>query len=153
MIQKTDIPQNAIKYSRTENKIAFSEKRKNYIAENVSKKNILGFRVDNGLITSSDIRKCDYAFIVDSDLCYLVELKGHGINEACKQISKTIEYFTDNFQMQKFVGRIVISHFNTQKINDENYRKLQRTLKLIKKNFNIKQDELLIKENKLLEKI
>lgn len=135
MIQKDDIPQNVIKYSHTENKIVFSEKGKTYIAENIFKKNVLGFRVDNGLIISAEIRKCDYAFIVDNDLCYLVELKGHGINEACKQISKTIEYFASKFKMQKFVGRIVVSHFNTQKTNDENYRKTTKDLKNYKKDF------------------
>lgn len=153
MIQKNDIPKKAIKYSQAESKISFSENGRTYIADNISKKSILGFHVDGGLIVSSETKKCDYAFILENDICYLIELKGHGISEACNQISETIEYFTKNFKMKKFVGRIVISHFNTHKVNDENFRNLQRKLRTIKKNFNIAQNELLIKENKLYERI
>lgn len=153
MIQKSDIPENAIKYSQNESKISFSENGRIYAADNSTKKCVLGFKVDGGLITSQKTKKCDYSLVVNNDLCYLIELKGQDVGTACKQLLITMEYFLLNYEIQKFVGRIVISHYNTHKLNDENYRSLQRKLRFITKQFGITQNSLIIKENKLKEKI
>ena len=153
MIQKTDIPADALKYSQGERKISFSENKRTYTADNDNKKQILGFHVDGGLIKSTQTRKCDYALVVESDLCYLIELKGASIEEACEQISKTIDYFFESYQMQKFVGRIVISRYNSHKIHSEKYIALKRKLRMIQKSCGIEKEMLIIKENKLSEKI
>lgn len=153
MIQKTDIPENAIKYSRTESKISFSENNRTYFADNSCKKRILGFHIDGGLIESTQTRKCDYALVVENDLCYLIELKGASIEEACEQLSATIEYFSNQYQMKKFVGRIVVSRFNTHKLRSEKYSVLERKLRFLQKQFSINQNHLIIMERKLSDKI
>lgn len=153
MIQKSDIPASALKYSQREKIIAFSENNRVYTAENDTKKQVLGFRVDGGLITATDIRKCDFSLVVESDVCYLIELKGAGIEEACEQLSKTIDYFSTNYQMQKFVGRIVISRYNSHKIHSEKYVALERKLRLIQKKYGIGKAPLMIKAKLLSEKI
>lgn len=153
MIQKSDIPATALKYSHNESKISFSENKRTYTADNISKKQILGFHVDGGLIVSKQTRKCDYALVVEEDLCYLIELKGQDIEKACDQLSTTIEYFSENYKMQKFVGRIVVSRFNTHKVRSEKYTSLERKLRMIQKLFLLSQESLVIKENKMTEKI
>ena len=153
MIQKSDIPATALKYSHNESKISFSENKRTYTADNISKKKILGFHVDGGLIVSKQIRKCDYALVVEEDLCYLIELKGQGIEEACEQLSVTIEYFSENYKMQKFVGRIVVSRYNTHKVHSEKYIVLERKLRMIQKKFLLKQKPLWITENKMEDRI
>lgn len=153
MIQKSDILTSALRYSQTESKISFSENNRTYVAENSAKKHILGFRVDGGLITSSITRKCDFALIVESDLCYLIELKGSGLDDACEQLDATLSYFEDKFQMHKFVGRVVVSRFNTHKIQGEKYKILERKLRTLQKSFNIEQKHLIISVSKMHDKI
>ena len=153
MIQKSDILTSALRYSQTESKISFSENNRTYTAENSEKKHILGFRVDGGLIASDKTRKCDFALIVESDLCYLIELKGASIDDACEQLNATLSFFEDKFQMHKFVGRVVVSRFNTHKLQSEKYRILERKLRMIQKKHKIEQEHLRINVNKMHDKV
>ncbi|MBQ7158993.1 MAG: hypothetical protein IJS09_06195 [Treponema sp.] len=151
MIQKKDIPESKLKYSQTESKISFTENNRTYYADNSNKKRILGFRVDGGLIKSTQTRKCDYALIVENDLCYLIELKGQGIDDACEQLNKTIKIFSDEYDVNKIVCRIVVSRYNTHKLKSEKHIALERKLRIIQKKFDIKQKSLDIKEKILRE--
>ena len=148
MIQKSDIPARALKYSHCENIISFTQKTRTYTAHNKENKQILGFWVDGGLVTSTDTRKCDCALVVENDLCYLIELKGTSVDEACEQLRITLEYFKETYQMQKFVGRIVVSRFNSHKIQSEKYRLLERKLKMIQKSYALTKKALDISEGK-----
>lgn len=153
MIQKSDIPEIALKYSQNESNLSFTQKSRTYTAFNKNKKQVLGFWIDGRLITSLETKKCDCAIIVENDLCYLIELKGESIDDACEQLDVTLEYFKAKYQMQKFVCRIVISRFNTHKVRDEKYILLEKKLRIIQKQFGFQEKPLWIKENKLQENI
>lgn len=71
MIQKSDIPEIALKYSQNESILSFTQKSRTYTAFNSNKKQVLGFWVDGSLITSVETKKCDCAIIVENSLCYL----------------------------------------------------------------------------------
>lgn len=54
-------------------------------------------RIDNCIITSKTIEKCDFGFIRHSNNdFYFVELKGSDIEKALDQIVKTISFFNTN---------------------------------------------------------
>lgn len=151
MIQKSDIPETALKYSQRESTISFSQNKRTYVAKNSNKKQVLGFWVDGGLITTTESKKCDSALVVENDLCYLIELKGASIDIACEQLSSTIENFSKNYDMQKFVCRVVVSHYNTIKANSEKCIALKRKLREIKKKYGIRQKDWDAQEKKLEE--
>lgn len=109
--------------------------------------------MDGGLIKSSEIRKCDFVLILENNLCYLIELKGVNLDEACEQISKTMEYFIDKYSMKNFLGRIVISRYNTHKLRNEKYIALNKKLRQLQKSNMITSELLIIKEKKLSEYI
>ena len=153
MIQKSNIPERALKYSHKESILSFTQKSRTYTAVNKNKKQVLGFWVDDNLITSLKTKKCDCAIIIENNLCYLIELKGESIEEACEQLNVTLEYFKSKYQMQKFVCRIVISRFNTHKVRNEKYISLAKKLRILQKQFGLQEKTLWIKENKLQESV
>ena len=70
-------------------------------------------RIDNCLISSNDVEKCDFGFVrhFNEDF-YFVELKGSNIEKAFKQIVSTIDYLNTNLILipkNKRLGFIVSS--------------------------------------------
>lgn len=66
--------------------------------EIVSTENFTKIRIDNCLITSQVVEKCDFGFVRHaSQEFYFVELKGKEIQKAYNQIVETIKYFNNNF--------------------------------------------------------
>ncbi|AZA81691.1 hypothetical protein C1637_03700 [Chryseobacterium lactis] len=64
-------------------------------------------RIDDCIITSKSIEKCDFLFIRDSECkeskteFYFVELKGSDIEKAFNQIIETIKHLTDQLLLKK----------------------------------------------------
>jgi len=143
-----------IKYSNKEPTLTFKENNREYIAKNDSRKDVLGFKIDNGLLTGNTEKKCDVAIVVACEICYLIELKGHDIKTACEQIDKTLEFFKTAYGMEKFVGRIVCSGTKTHDITCRQYKELSRKLNKIKNELKLEIDKPLYKKtNRLEEKI
>jgi len=66
--------------------------------EIVSNEDFTRIRIDNGLISSQQVEKCDYGFIRHSnEEFYFVELKGKEIKKALSQIVRTIDLFQNHF--------------------------------------------------------
>lgn len=66
--------------------------------EIVSNEDFTRIRIDDCLITSQQVQKCDFGFIRHSnDEFYFVELKGKEIKKALSQIISTIEHFENHF--------------------------------------------------------
>lgn len=90
---------------------AASENNKQFKID--SNEDFTRLRIDNNIITSSSIEKCDYGFVRHSnDDFYFVELKGSDINKALNQIISTINYFNTNLiaiPKSKRLGFIVSS--------------------------------------------
>ncbi|MEO8254060.1 MAG: hypothetical protein ABI554_06690 [Flavobacterium sp.] len=94
----------------TKSKVA-SENRKTF--EIISNEDFTRFRIDDCLITSKQIEKCDFGFIRHfNNNFYFVELKGKDIKKAMNQIISTLNNFETNFNKipkEKVFGFIVSS--------------------------------------------
>lgn len=135
MISKEDVPSIALKYSNKESRLSFTQKGKTYVLENKQKEDILGFWVDGKLILSTEkTRKCDCAVVVKQEDCYLIELKGKDIDEACEQLSCTMKYFK-KYNMYKFLCRIVVSKINTHKTHDEKFISFDKEIRTMCKKY------------------
>lgn len=81
--------------------------------EIVSNESFTRIRIDDCLIPSKQIQKCDFGFIRHSNNeFYFVELKGKDIKTALDQIISTVSNFEDNFikiPKEKRFGFIVSS--------------------------------------------
>jgi len=83
-------------------------------------------KIDNSLITSQQIEKCDFGFVRHSnDDFYFVELKGKEIEKAYSQILNTIDYFNRNLIVipkTKRFGFIVSSSVPKAGVNTNNLK-------------------------------
>jgi hypothetical protein len=81
--------------------------------EIISSESFTRIRIDDCLIPSQQVEKCDFGFIRHStNEFYFVELKGKDINKAVSQIISTVKKFEDNFikiPKEKCFGFIVSS--------------------------------------------
>ncbi len=76
------------------------EKGKKFVFNNRERKSICRVKVDDCLISNTNVKKCDYLFSVhENDRYYLIELKGLDIMVAIKQILST--YNIVNKQLKK----------------------------------------------------
>ena len=143
-----------IKYCNKEERIVFEENKTKYTAKNPNKKNILAFRVDNGYIKSTETKKCDFALIVEEDICYLIELKGKSVSVAAVQLLTTLELFLkQNPDMKRFLCRSIHTKISTHKIENENSKKLRKELIKLNKTFYSTTNSYLIKETNFVETI
>lgn len=152
MITTKNIPSEYIKYRNREKTLMFSEKGRSYYGLNPDPKEILGFKVDKGLINDENGR-CDYSLIVQSDVCFLIELKGCDVSHAAKQIMSTREIFEKNYGVRKFVARIVCSKAKTAELNSNTFKRMDRLMKMLKKKYEIRYEPVYVKTTELTETI
>lgn len=152
MITTKTIPSEYIKYRNRESTLMFSEKGRSYYGLNPKSKEILGFKVDKGLINDENNR-CDYSLIVQNDVCFLIELKGCDVSYAAEQIMSTREVFEKKYGVKKFVARIVCSKSKTAELNSNTFKKMDRFMNMLKKKYGIKYSHVIIKTTKLTETI
>lgn len=81
--------------------------------EIVSKEDFIKIRIDDCLIISKQVQKCDFGFVRNSnDEFYFIELKGKDVNTAFDQIVSTINIFETTIikiPKEKRLGFIVSS--------------------------------------------
>lgn len=98
----------------TRKEAVFKEKGKEYIAKNIDGKLLAGFQVDDGIIKSKEMRKCDKAILVNDERLYFIELKGADIDTACEQLLSTYEFFLKYFKQYEYYFRVVLSKANSK---------------------------------------
>ena len=145
-------PSESIKYKNRESDIKFTENKRLYNVLNPERKEILGIKVDNGLICDKSIR-CDYSLIVENDICFLIELKGADVSYASEQIMNTRMLFLKKYGVEKFVARIICSKVKTAELHSHAYKKLALEMKKLNKQFNISYTPIIQKTDKLVETI
>ena len=106
------------------------EKRK-YIAENIHKKLVYRYKVDDGIITSKALPKCDFAFYVEDDRVYFIEMKGSDYNHAIDQIDSTITILLERPQLTvaSVNARVVLSKARTPDMKTIREKRLNARLK------------------------
>lgn len=88
------------------------EKGKEFRLENKSKRTVCQVRVDGCLIDDKRTKRCDFLFkVCETEIHYLVELKGADVNKAVEQIVHTFEFINKKLKLppKHFEGIIVSS--------------------------------------------
>lgn len=115
---------------------------------NTGHKKVIKYRVDNGLITSKTLAKCDYAVWIEGENLYLIELKGTDYRHALEQIENSLDMLIikPNISTNSVNGRIVLSRGRIPNIR---YSREPAIIKKLKK----LNGSLISKTNLLEEKI
>lgn len=132
-------------------RIVFSENNRVYECVNGTNEEVLTLHVDGGLVSkSSSALRCDYAFEIDGEFgnrTCLVELKGHDIKHACKQLYETLLFFEKQYPVKKYFCRLVTS--GNKKPNIESIEEKRLSFYLRKKSY----DKLKVATKKISEKM
>lgn len=118
------------------------ENGKKFILNNRNKKTICKIRVDDCLIKSKEIKKCDFFFSIREDRKYfLVELKGQSLTDATEQIKNTFSEVNNKLKESpsQFTGIIVSSA--VPRAADQKFKSLQERI--------FKQHKLIIKRKQI----
>lgn len=109
--------------------VVLSEQQMQYILYNPSKKEIVVYQIDKGLIQGSAL-KCDFGIYTENDILFLIELKRpeREYAHALEQIINTIELLivTKHISVKKLNTRIVSRNY--PKILTATERKLENIL-------------------------
>jgi hypothetical protein len=101
-----------------------------YSIINKSKKEIVKYKIDGGLINNNDEIRCDYGFYTEDKFLFLVELKGRDYSQAIDQIINTISLLIEKpkIKVSKINARIVASKLSSPELRSSNEKKLKRLL-------------------------
>ena len=115
---------------RSQNIVSLSENRRKYQLKNENHKCIHTYKVDNGIITSQDIPKCDYAIFIETNSLYLIELKGANISRAIEQIESTIRILIqeEKVNVNTIEAKVVLSKGRNPKIISTKQQHLDKLL-------------------------
>jgi len=107
--------------------VSASENDRKYIIVNKSKKEVVKYKIDGGLINDEEEIKCDYGFYTEDDVLFLVELKGGNYSHAINQIINTIQLLIKNpkIKISKINARIVASRVSKPEMRSSSEKKLK----------------------------
>ena len=90
--------------------------------------------MDDGIVTSKEQNKCDFAFWTERNDVYFIELKGGDYSKALQQIQKSIEDLIDraNVDVNKVLARIVLSTGRSVRANVANTHEV-KLIKFLRK--------------------
>ena len=100
-----------------------------------SKANIVArkYRIEDGVLNSAGGKQCDwFLFCLNNISGYLIELKGSDLDEACKQMTETIDrlkVINQTFLKYRLNGLIVLNRINSHQIGSLHEKRLRPKLK------------------------
>ena len=116
---------------------------------NDSEKEIVVYKIDGGILTSNEIKKCDYGVYTEQDVLYLIELKGSDYCHALDQIMSTIDTLLkkNSICVRQLNARIVLSKCRIPNILVTQEKKLNILLKTKYGKGNIRKQTKVLEEN------
>lgn len=112
--------------------LVVSENSRTYRLNNQNGKTLLCYKIDDGLIPTTAIKKCDYGIGLPDEKpkprFYLIELKGHQLSQAAKQINVTLDELEPKLRPCCFEGRVVLSRVAKPDLRDSSLIGLQKRL-------------------------
>lgn len=105
--------------------IVVKENNLKFRIDNKNQKKVIKVTVDNCLIKTEEQKKCDYLFEIDSPIAnvFYVELKGHKIEQGCKQLENTIHICKDKHRDISKTAYIVCFRVPKQSTDIQNLKK------------------------------
>lgn len=135
-----------ILFDDTRSVILLKDKRegRQYVLNNSSRQKNCAYRVDGGIQTANDEKKCDFAISLADDRLIFVELKGTDKGRAAEQILSSITKLVQEPKLQNHTiyGRIVLSRDSYPKIKHAVEQKLEKLLRSYNGNLEIKSRKL-----------
>lgn len=111
------------------NLVIKGENSRKYILKNPNLKVLLHYRIDNGLITSGETKKCDDGIgIPELNRFYLIEFKGHHLRDAAKQFMDTLDFLEPKLRPCRFEARVILSRVSSPDLDDSNIIALRKRL-------------------------
>lgn len=107
------------------------EHKRKWTAKNPSNHIGVCLKIDGGLITDGQEKKCDGGLLLDDNRLFLVEFKGNGYPDAVVQLVKTKEYFLKNHSKYNLIFHARVVGKSFPKAGTE----LQNAKKTLKKIF------------------
>ena len=115
------------------NAVVLKEPRESreYRIENKTRKEIVVYKIDGGLVSSNDILKCDYGIYTEEDALFLVELKGADYIHAIEQLLSTICVLIDRprINVSRLNARIILSKVRVPNIIPSPEKKLLKKVR------------------------
>ncbi len=110
--------------------VPLREQNKTYKLHNKSRKEIVVYKIDSGLIIDNNVLKCDKGIYTEEDWLFLIELKGIDLEHALDQINSTIDILLKqrNVKVKKLNARIVLSKVSVPRIYTSKENKLKQLL-------------------------
>ncbi|MGZ0087293.1 hypothetical protein ACWNXI_17470 [Caldibacillus thermoamylovorans] len=94
---------------------------------NHQQKRVALYRVDDCLLKEG--KRCDFLFLVEESQAFFVELKGADLEEAMRQIARTVEQLGKKLFGYRFEGRIIATRVRTPAIKSTFRIKLEKMLR------------------------
>lgn len=93
-------------------------------------KEIVVYKIDEGLIKGNKTKKCDYGIYTENDFLILVELKGADLNQAIDQINETMNILlkSPNVRVKTLKARVVMSKVRVPSIQSTKEKQLKQLL-------------------------
>lgn len=143
---------NCLVYKDCRKNATCEERKKRYNLVNEERHMVTLYHVDGGMIAEEpNVKKCDFLYVVydpEKPTAVFVELKGQDINEAIRQITKTVDQYGETLQ-RRICARIVCSAvprlYNDPSVSNlrkELMRRYGGTLRIFEKDKDEKYSEL-----------
>ncbi len=140
-----------IKSHNAKRNVVLKEKgeKSEFRLHNDSEKEIVVYKIDGGILTSNEIKKCDYGVYTEQDVLYLIELKGSDYRHALDQIMSTIDTLLkkNSISVRQLNARIVLSKCRIPNILVTQEKKLNILLKTKYGKGNIRKQTKVLEEN------
>lgn len=110
-----------------------------YRGENEDRKELIVYKIDDGIMKDNPGIKCDYGlYTTSSGVIRFIELKGSDLDKAHQQIIRSIRYILNDSVtgINKVHGRIVLSKERVPNIKSNYEKQLEKILK--QKNGNLR---------------
>lgn len=102
-----------VKFHDSRSRISLTDKKSasHYILQNDRGKELVCYRIDEGLIVGRDSGKCDFGIYTEDDCLILIELKGVDYERAIEQLLMTIDILlkTPEVEVSRLFTRVVLS--------------------------------------------
>lgn len=102
-----------------------------YRLQNRVGKEIVVYKIDEGLIKGNVNIKCDFGIYTEDDHLFLIEMKGSDLNQAIDQITETITILLKrpHIQVKILKARVVMSKVRVPSIQSTKEKQLKQLLK------------------------